>query len=194
MRCPYCNHAESKVTDSRAMDEGIRRRRECLQCGVRFTTYERIQNMALMVAKRDGRREDFRRDKLMTGITKACAKRPVPLKDIDRVVEEIEAELQNVGRAEIPSAHIGEMVMRKLKKLDRVAYIRFASVYRDFDDIDNFEQAVRDLRSEALTDTEEEAIEVRPTPEVATETAQLSFLPPGEARTRGKSRPTRRTR
>lgn len=194
MRCPYCNHTESKVTDSRAMDEGIRRRRECLQCGVRFTTYERIQNMALMVAKRDGRREDFRRDKLMTGITKACVKRPVPLKEIERVVEEIEAELQNVGRAEIPSSQIGEMVMRKLKKLDRVAYIRFASVYRDFNNIDNFEQAVRELRSEALTDTEEETIQVKTAPEVATETAQLSFLPPGETRTRAKSRPARRAR
>jgi len=147
--------------------------------------------MALMVGKRDGRREEFRRDKLLAGITKACAKRPIPLKDIDRLVDDVEGELQSLGRAEIPSSRLGQIVMDRLKKLDRVAYIRFASVYRDFQDIASFEQVVRDLRTEALTAEEEELVqEVEAAKEATAETAQLSFLPPGEARTStaGRSR------
>lgn len=183
MRCPYCGHRDSKVTDSRAMEEGIRRRRECLNCDVRFTTYERVQTMALMVGKRDGRREEFRRDKLLAGITKACAKRPIPLKDIERLVDEVEGELQSLGRAEIPSSRLGKIVMDRLKKLDRVAYIRFASVYKDFQDISSFEEVVRDLRTEALTTEEEEVMpELEVEEEATPSTAQLSFLPPGEAR------------
>ncbi len=189
MRCPYCGHRDSKVTDSRAMEEGIRRRRECLHCDVRFTTYERVQTMALMVGKRDGRREEFRRDKLMSGITKACAKRPIPLKDIERLVDDVEGELQSLGRAEIPSSRLGKIVMDRLKKLDRVAYIRFASVYKDFRDISSFEQVVRDLRTEALTTEEEEVIpEVEAEKAATPETAQLSFLPPGETRASTASR------
>ena len=138
MRCPYCNHSDSKVIDSREASDGIRRRRECIQCGLRYTTYERIQATALMVAKRDGRREEFNRDKLMESIRLACAKRPLPIGAIDRVVNEIETQLQNLGRAEIPSRTIGEMVMSRLKDMDRVAYIRFASVYRDFADLETF--------------------------------------------------------
>jgi len=184
MRCPYCGHEESKVTDSRAVEDGIRRRRECLRCGLRFTTYERIQTMALLVAKRDGRREEFRRDKLTAGIVKACAKRPVSLKEIERMVDDVEGVLQSLGHAEIPSSRLGEIVMERLKRLDRVAYIRFASVYRDFEDIESFEQAVQDLRSEESA--KEEAVG-----EPAPETAQLSFLPPGE---RSPARRGRRVR
>ncbi|MBI4282365.1 MAG: transcriptional repressor NrdR [Chloroflexi bacterium] len=146
MRCPYCNHPESKVIDSREAPDGIRRRRECLQCGLRFTTYERIQATALMVAKRDGRREEFNRDKLTASILKACVKRPLPTGTIDKLVDDIEAELQRLGKAEVPSSIVGEMVMERLRALDRVAYIRFASVYRDFADIESFKQEVEALQ------------------------------------------------
>ena len=145
MRCPYCNHTESRVVDSREAADGVRRRRECLQCGLRFTTYERVQTMALLVAKRDGRREEFNRDKLLRSLQVACTKRPLPIGTIEKVVEDIEGELQGLGRAEIPSSAIGEMVIRRLEKLDRVAYIRFASVYRDFADIERFKEAVEAL-------------------------------------------------
>jgi transcriptional repressor NrdR len=148
MRCPYCGHLDSKVTDSREVESGIRRRRECRNCGVRFTTYERIQSTALMVSKRDNRREEFNREKLVTGIRKACAKRPIASRTIEKMVEDIETELQHLGQGEVPSMIIGEMVMERLKNLDRVAYIRYASVYRDFQDIESFERAVKDLRED----------------------------------------------
>ena len=144
MRCPYCDSDDSKVTDSRNVQNGIRRRRECLQCQRRFTTYERIHSSALMVTKRDGRREDFDRDKLASGVRKACTKRPIPASTIEKLVEDIEGEFQ--GQGEVTASQIGEAVMEQLKNLDRVAYIRFASIYRDFQDIDSFEQAVKDLR------------------------------------------------
>ena len=146
MRCPYCNHSESKVIDSRDAPGGVRRRRECIQCGLRFTTYERIQATALMVAKRDGRREEFNRDKLISSILKACVKRPLPTGTIEKLVDDIEAELQKLGRAEILSSHVGGMVMERLRALDRVAYIRFASVYRDFADIESFKEEVEALQ------------------------------------------------
>lgn len=148
MRCPHCGYADSKVTDSREAEEGIRRRRECRSCSVRFTTYERVQSTALMVSKRDSRREEFNREKLIAGIRKACAKRPVDSRTIERLVGDIEAELQHLGRAEVPATILGEMVMERLKNLDRVAYIRYASVYREFNDIESFEQAVKDLRDD----------------------------------------------
>lgn len=149
MRCPYCNHPESKVIDSRDSPEGVRRRRECIQCGLRYTTYERIQTTALMVAKRDGRREEFHRDKLINSVLKACVKRPLPTGTIEKLVDDIEAELQKLGRAEILSSKLGEMAMERLRGLDRVAYIRFASVYRDFADIESFKTEVEALQ-EAL--------------------------------------------
>ena len=148
MRCPYCDHHDSSVTDSRAAENGVRRRRECARCGLRFTTYERVQRTPLLVVKRDARREQFSRDKLTSGIVKACTKRPVPLKEIDRVVDEVEAGLQGLGNAEIPATVLGEMVMERLRSIDRVAYVRFASVYRDFQDIEGFEQVVKDLRQD----------------------------------------------
>jgi transcriptional repressor NrdR len=148
MRCPYCNSPDSRVTDSRASDNGIRRRRECIRCGLRFTTYERVQTTALLVAKADGRREEFNREKLRVGIVKACAKRPVPYREIEKTVEDIEAELQRLGHAEIRASVLGDMVMERLRRLDRVAYVRFASVYRDFQDIESFEEVVKDLRED----------------------------------------------
>ena len=148
MHCPYCAFSDSKVTDSRVVENGIRRRRECQQCGLRFTTYERIQATALMVSKHDGRREEFNREKLIVGIRKACTKRPISSRTIEKMVEDVESELQHLGQVEVPTSILGSMVMDRLINLDRVAYIRYASVYRDFQHIDSFEQAVQDLREE----------------------------------------------
>jgi len=148
MRCQFCGHPDSRVTDSREVESGIRRRRECRQCGVRFTTYERIQSTALMVSKHDNRREEFNREKLVTGIRKACAKRPIQSRTIEKMVEDIETELQHLGQGEVPSDIIGQMVMERLISVDRVAYIRYASVYRDFQDIESFERVVKDLRED----------------------------------------------
>jgi transcriptional repressor NrdR len=147
MRCPYCSYAESKVVDSRDAPEGVRRRRECIQCGLRFTTYEKIQTTVLMVAKRDGRREEYNRDKLRSSVQKACVKRPWPTGSVDKVVEDIEAQLHSQGKAETSSAAIGEVVMGRLRNMDPVAYIRFASVYRDFADVESFMEAVEALRA-----------------------------------------------
>jgi transcriptional repressor NrdR len=149
MRCHYCFHSDSKVTDSRVAENGIRRRRECQGCGLRFTTYERAQAAALMVSKRDGRREEFDREKLAAGIWKACAKRPVPSRTVERLVEDIETELQRRGGGEFAASDLGTIVMDRLREIDRVAYIRYASVYRDFQDIESFEKAVRDLRDDS---------------------------------------------
>lgn len=148
MHCPYCTFSDSKVTDSRVVENGIRRRRECQRCGLRFTTYERIQAAALMVSKHDGRREEFNREKLIIGIRKACTKRPISSRTIEKMVEDVEAELQHLGQVEVPTSILGSMVMDRLMKLDRVAYIRFASIYQDFQQIESFEQAVQDLREE----------------------------------------------
>ena len=149
MRCPFCTYNDSKVTDSRVVENGIRRRRECQRCGLRFTTYERIQATSLMVAKQDNRREEFNREKLTAGIRKACTKRPVSSRTIEKMVEDIEAELQHLGQVEVPTTILGTMVMERLRNLDRVAYIRYSSVYRDFQDIESFERAVQDLREES---------------------------------------------
>ncbi|MEE8465261.1 MAG: transcriptional regulator NrdR [Dehalococcoidia bacterium] len=149
MHCPFCGHPHSKVTDSRVVESGIRRRRECHSCELRFTTYERVQAATLMVSKQDNRREEFNREKLISGIRKACTKRPVASRTIDKMVEDIEAELQHMGNMEVSTTVLGTMVMDRLRELDRVAYIRYASVYRAFQDIENFEEAVRDLRDQS---------------------------------------------
>ena len=152
MDCPYCGHQDSKVVDSRDVNDGIRRRRECLECGQRFTTYERLQPASLFVIKKDGRREEFNRDKLLAGFRKACEKRPLPTGMVDKLADDIEAEVYRLGKAEIPTAVIGDMVMEKLKSLDYIAYIRFASVYREFTDITALKQEVDTLvGSEAET-------------------------------------------
>ncbi|MBO7520206.1 MAG: transcriptional regulator NrdR [Clostridia bacterium] len=140
MKCPFCAHEESKVIDSRPTDEGerIRRRRECLKCGKRFTTYEIIESLPIIVIKRDKSREVFDRQKLMTGMLRACEKRPVSIETLDRVIDDIEALIQNSLDREVKSEKIGELVMEKLKEVDEVAYVRFASVYRQFKDINTF--------------------------------------------------------
>lgn len=145
MQCPFCGYTDSKVTDSRDVNDIIRRRRECLGCGLRFTTHERIQTSNLVIIKKDKRREEFNREKLTTGIRKACEKRPLPTGAVEKLVDEVENELHRLGKAEIPSSAVGEIVMEKLKKLDHIAYIRFASVYRDFADITSLKQEVDTL-------------------------------------------------
>jgi len=145
MKCPYCGSLESKVVDSRSLGEGIRRRRQCLACSARFTTYERVQPHNIVVLKKDGRREPFSRDKLSSGIRKSCEKRPLLTGAIDKLIDDVEAELYKTGKTEFPSSHIGDLVMERLKKLDHIAYIRFASVYREFADITTLQQAVDTL-------------------------------------------------
>jgi transcriptional repressor NrdR len=140
MRCPFCGHDEDRVIDSRPSDEGsaIRRRRECISCGARFTTYEKVESLPLLVIKKDGNREPFNREKLMAGIMKSCEKRPVSTLQIESLVNSIEAQTQNSLKREISSREIGEMVMEGLKQIDEIAYVRFASVYRQFKDVNSF--------------------------------------------------------
>jgi len=145
MDCPYCGYHDSKVIDSRTIDDGVRRRRQCLKCHARFTTYERVHPAGLFIIKKDQRREEFSRNKLLTGVLKACEKRPLPSGAVERLVDDIETNLYQLGKMEIPSQVIGDMVMAGLKKLDHVAYIRFASVYRDFADITALKQEVDTL-------------------------------------------------
>ena len=149
MKCPYCGFSESKVVDSRPADEGsIRRRRECLQCERRFTTYETVESLPMVVIKKDGSRQTFDRSKVLRGIQRSCEKRPVPVADMERMALEIEQELQNKLEREISTELVGEMVMDKLKKADEVAYVRFASVYRQFKDINTFMSELNQLLSE----------------------------------------------
>jgi transcriptional repressor NrdR len=149
MKCPFCHFPDSKVVDSRETGEGesIRRRRECLTCGMRFTTYEHVEIVGLMVVKKDGRRDPYDRDKILTGVRKACVKLPISMDEIDRIVDEIERELYRSGAREIPSSTIGEMVMQKLRDMDHVAYIRFASVYRRFSDLETMRQEMESLET-----------------------------------------------
>ncbi len=144
MRCTYCRHSETKVTDKRESADGTRRRRECLKCGKRFTTYENVKEIERFVIKKDGRREPFNRDKVFLGIIKACEKRDVSHEKIESIVKEFEERIQN--QKEIPTKKIGEFVMNKLKKLDKVAYIRFASVYKDFEDVSDFKEIMREVK------------------------------------------------
>ena len=147
MKCPFCGYEESKVIDSRPTDEGekIRRRRECISCANRFTTYEIIESVPIMIIKKDKSRESFNREKLLKGMVRACEKRPVPIDTLEKIVDEIESEIQNSLDREITSDKIGELVMDKLKDVDEVAYVRFASVYRQFKDINTFMSELKKL-------------------------------------------------
>lgn len=147
MRCPFCGYLEDKVVDSRESREGdsIRRRRECLKCERRFTSYERIDEIPYMVIKKDGRREPFSRDKVMAGLLRACEKRPIPTARLDSIVNSIETYVQSSPERERPTSKIGEMIMRKLKDLDKVAYVRFASVYLEFQDVTEFMHELKGL-------------------------------------------------
>lgn len=150
MRCPFCDHPESKVIDSRESKNGlrIRRRRECLSCERRFTTYEKIEEIPYMVIKKDGKRQPFDSQKLLRGMLKACEKRPVPVSKLEEIVEEVETILQDRPEKEMNASEIGRLVMKKLKALDKVAYVRFASVYREFKDVLEFKQELEKLLRE----------------------------------------------
>ena len=150
MKCPYCGHPESKVIDSRPADENasIRRRRECLSCARRFTTYETVESLPIVVIKKDGSRQSFDRQKVLRGMIRACEKRPVALAELERIADEIEQELQNSMEREIRTEVIGEKVMERLRNVDQVAYVRFASVYRQFKDIDTFMAELNKLLAE----------------------------------------------
>ena len=145
MNCPFCSNTALKVTDKRNSPEGIRRRRECLKCGKRFTTYEKVDKGDLFIIKKDGSREKFNREKLERGIDKAFEKRSVPKEKIDKMINQIEEQVRRRGKKEIKSFVLGELIMKKIKKLDNVAYIRFASVYRNFQDVKDFKQELRGL-------------------------------------------------
>ena len=150
MKCPYCEHSESKVIDSRESKNGlrIRRRRECLACKKRFTTYEKVEEIPYMIIKKDGQRQPFDSPKLLRGLLKACEKRPVPLVKLEEIVEEVESMLQEQPEKEMKASVIGKFMMKKLKKLDKVAYVRFASVYREFKDVVEFKQELESLLRE----------------------------------------------
>lgn len=147
MKCPHCGYKEDKVVDSRATQEesAIRRRRECLKCGKRFTTYEYIEDVSLMVIKKDGRREPFDRKKILSGIMKACEKRPISLEKMEEIVASVERAIQKKSDREVSSSRVGELIMEKLKALDDVAYVRFASVYRQFQDVGQFMKELKDI-------------------------------------------------
>ena len=147
MKCPFCGHIEDKVVDSRESKEGevIRRRRECLGCGKRFTSYERIDQIPHLVVKKDGRRERFDREKVLAGLMKACEKRPVPIKTLELITDRVEAMVHESPDREVPADNIGEYLMERLRELDKVAFVRFASVYRDFKDVDQFMATLKGL-------------------------------------------------
>jgi len=155
MQCPFCAHEENKVIDTRESADSIRRRRQCSNCRKRYTTYERIAQTGLMVIKQDNRREAFDRQKLMGGIVKACAKRPVSMQSIEAVVDEIEMELHAMAKSEVDSQKIGQMLMERLRKLDDVAYVRFASVYRRFADLDSLASEIQRLKDRKQREAEE---------------------------------------
>ena len=174
VNCPYCGGRNSRVIDSREINDGIRRRRQCRKCNSRFTTYERLQPTGLFVIKKDQRREAFNKDKLLLGIRKACEKRPLPAGTIDKLVDDIEVGLYSQGKTEIASTVIGDMVMVKLRDLDYIAYIRFASVYRDFTDIADLKQEIDTL--------------VNGEPEETLSASQLPLIPAEELETVGRGR------
>ena len=153
MKCPFCGGTESRVKDSRDIGDAIHRRRECEQCKARFSTYERVEKFHLMIIKRDQRREPFDRQKLSMGIRKACEKRPLPAGEIENAVEEIEQELYRFGKQELPSSVIGELVMDRLRSLDKIAYIRFASVYRSFGDVETMFEEIQKLVHREIPET-----------------------------------------
>lgn len=146
MKCPYCHKDDTKVVDKRDLEESTRRRRECLNCKKRFTTYEKIELLNLTIIKKDNNREAYNRSKLIRGFQKACEKRPISQQDLEKAIDWVENKLKAINKKEIPASKIGELVMQKLKTLDKVAYIRFASVYKDFKDIDDFKKELKQIK------------------------------------------------
>lgn len=160
MRCPYCHFRDSKVTDSRSTDDGIRRRRQCIACGERFTTLETAQLSTVQIVKKDGRREDFNREKLLMGLRRACEKRSISVQQIETIVADIEARIAADGRQEVSSQVIGELAMDALRDLDHIAYIRFASVYRSFADLSSLKEALLALETERENGTREQSLQL----------------------------------
>lgn len=190
MRCPFCGHAEDKVVDSRESREGeaIRRRRECLGCGRRFTSYERVEEVPVVVVKKDGRREPFDAHKLLKGLTLACQKRPVSLARIEELVKDVQARLLELPDREVRSRELGELVMEELKGLDHVAYVRFASVYRDFKDLPDFVKALEGLmKAEGRSPLPPPAAANPPLPPPGLPTPLFPGVDPGAPR-KGRSR------
>ena len=187
MKCPHCSNPDTKVTDSRESEDGIRRRRECLACGRRFTTYERVQAAPLMLVKKDGRREEFSRDKVRTGIRRSCAKLPVSAAEIDAIVNDIEAALQARPGAEVPSSEVGDLVMERLRELSHVAYVRFASHYRDFLSLEELQDEFDSLAATPRR-SPRRAGAAQPPLLPAADTAAASAQPPIDIR----QRPSRR--
>ncbi|UCC64955.1 MAG: transcriptional repressor NrdR [Anaerolineae bacterium] len=155
MKCPYCGKRTSRVVDTREAGDGIRRRRECMACEQRFTTYERVRSAPIMVVKGDSRREPFDRDKLLQGVRIACAKRPIPMEDIEQLADEVESYVRSLGKSEVSSQVVGEQVIARLRELDDVAYVRFASVYRRFADVESLAQEIEDLLEKRARGEEE---------------------------------------
>jgi len=188
MRCPFCQYADTKVTDSRESDDGIRRRRECLDCGRRFTTYERVQIAPIMVVKKDGRREEFSREKVRAGVRRSCVKLPISSAQIDALVDDIESTLLSQGAVEVSYQEVGDMVMERLRELNHVAYVRFASHYRDFLSLEELQEEFTRLASAPRRPARRSGIEQPPLlPAVAME----QNAPPVEIRSR-QSRRARR--
>ena len=191
MNCPYCGFEDSKVIDSRASEGGIRRRRQCLACGQRFSTIERTELGVLLVAKKDGRREEFSRDKILLGVRRACEKRPIPLGAIEALVDDIEARVHALGKAEVPTRFIGELVMERLRDLDDVAYIRFASVYRAFRDVEDLKEELASLERARTPATDSQQLPLLPTEALEGATpprrrrARLRAVPTGERQAEG---------
>ena len=184
MRCPFCQYADTKVTDSRESDDGIRRRRECLDCGRRFTTYERVQIAPVMVVKKDGRREEFSREKVRAGIRRSCAKLPISSADIAGIVDDIESTLLTQGAAEVSSQEVGDMVMERLRELNHVAYVRFASHYRDFLSLEELQEEFSRLASTPRRPSRRSGIEQPPLlpPEALEQNAPPVEIRPRQAR------------
>lgn len=160
MRCPFCQARDSRVTDSRSTDDGIRRRRECSLCGERFSTVEMPQLSTVQIVKKDGRREEFSREKLMAGLRRACTKRPISVAELDSIVADIESRVMSDGRAEVPSSVVGELAMDHLRSIDQIAYIRFASVYRSFSDLETLKEALTALEEGRVPSIEERNLQL----------------------------------
>jgi len=189
MRCPYCGFADTKVTDSRDADEGIRRRRECLSCEQRFTTVERLVSSSLLVIKKDGRREEFSRENVLRGLRKACEKRPLAAGAVEAVADAVESALRQSGAPEVPSEQIGELVMDHLRDLDHIAYIRFASVYRSFADLEELQGELERLAERGATPPEQ--VQLLPDEELKALTRGVRAFPVRRRRGRPAGGPAR---
>ncbi len=177
MQCPVCEHHDSRVTDSRTVDAAIRRRRECLACGHRFTTYERVQPVGVLVVKKDGRREEFSREKVLAGVRKACEKRPLDAAAVEGLVDDVVEAVMSLGQAEVASAGIGELVMRGLQELDPIAYVRFACVYRAFTDLDTLRETLDELHAAQSSVRPREQLTLLPEDELQRLLAPPRILP-----------------